>query len=181
VYLLGIGASVDGVVCSQERSTSGFSMLHFAASYGDQEFLENVFKKDPVVSEEGLQPIHLAARSGHVSALRFLLERAKDPKSLLEARTNQSHPIINGRGPYQHMKLGDDIRRGSPLHFATKFGNLEAVEFLLRAGADLEARDEQGLTALQFATAVPDFKDLFDMLIAAGANLNTRDNGGVTN
>ena len=178
MYLLGIGAPADGVVRSQERSTSGLSMLHFAASYGDQEFLENVFKRGHGVSEDGLQPIHLAARGGYVNVLRFLLERAKDPKSLLEARTNQSPPISNGRVPYQHMKLGDDIRRGSPLHFATKFGNLEAVEFLLRAGADLEARDEQGLTALQFAIMVPEFKDLFDMLIAAGANLNTRGNGG---
>jgi ankyrin repeat protein len=178
VYLLGIGAPADGVVCSQERSASGLSMLHFAASYGDQEFLENVFKREPAVSEEGLQPIHLAARGGLVSALRFLLERAKDPKSLLEARTNQSPPRSNGRAPYQHMKLGDDIKRGSPLHFATKFGHVEAVEFLLRAGANLEARDEQGLTALQFAIMAPEFKDLFGVLIAAGANLNTRDNGG---
>jgi ankyrin repeat protein len=155
-------------------------MLHFAASYGDQEFLGNVFKRGPGVSEDGLQPIHLAARGGHVSALRFLLERAKDPKSLLEARTNQSHPRSNGRGPPQNFKLGDDIGRGSPLHFATKFGHVEAVEFLLRAGADVEARDEQGLTALQFAIITLKFKDLSDMLIAAGANLNTRDNGGAT-
>jgi ankyrin repeat protein len=75
VYLLSIGAPADGVVCSQERFTSGLSMLHFAASYGDQEFLENVFQREPVVSEEGLQPIHLAARSGHINALRFLLEQ----------------------------------------------------------------------------------------------------------
>ena len=161
MYLLSIGASVDGVACSEKFLTSGLSMLHFAAHKGDQEFLENVFKRHPGVSEEGLQPIHFAASSWHVSAIRFLLEHAKNTKSLLEARSNPSHPRINERGQYQITKLGDDVRRGSPLHFATKSGHVEAVEVLLKAGADLEARDEEGSTALQFAVEVYESKDLF--------------------
>jgi ankyrin repeat protein len=80
------------------------------------------------------------------------------------------------------IKLGEDLRCACPLHFATTFGHVEAVEFLLRAGAELEAREEDRLTPLQFATGFRqlEFKDTLDLLIGAGANLNTRDNNGTT-
>ncbi len=60
-----------------------------------------------------------------------------------------------------------------PLHVAVYDGNVEAAEILLRAGADIEARDNWGLTALQVANKAGSSRPMVDLLIKAGANLNT--------
>jgi len=44
-----------------------------------------------------------------------------------------------------------DYHSRSPLHDAARHGSLEAVQALIDAGADLEARDEDGSTPLMLA------------------------------
>lgn len=179
-YLLSIGATVEGQVCKREHYSTGFTTLHFAASYGNDEFLEKILEKDPQIPQEGLLPVHLAARNGHAKVLRILLEKSKDGTSLLAATTDSSKSLKGHRGRYQSRGLGSEIGRATPLHFAAKYGHLDAVEYLLRSGADLESRDEEGLTAIQHAVGAAKFRDLLQLLISAGANLNTRDNEGKT-
>jgi ankyrin repeat protein len=74
----------------------------------------------------GEQPVHQAAKGGHVEVLRFLL----DSRAEVNART----------------------RAGvTPLHFAAAMGHLEAVRFLLERGADESLEDRFGVTALDGA------------------------------
>jgi ankyrin repeat protein len=63
---------------------------------------------------------------------------------------------------------------------ATRSGNVEIIRRLLEAGADVDAADADGLTALNSATDAVDNIDVLTRLISAGAKVNTADNEGVT-
>jgi ankyrin repeat protein len=175
-YLFQLGASVHGVACSKEFTTAGFSALHLAAFNGQLELFESILKQRPAISEEGIQPIHLAARSGRLTILRFILEHTEDKRKLLEARNSKTRVSPSGG----RLKFGEELGYACPLHFAVKFQHVEATEILLRAGAALEAREEQGLTALQLAAQGHSHKEMFELLIGVGANTNTRDHEGIT-
>jgi ankyrin repeat protein len=67
----------------------------------------------------------------------------------------------------------------TPLHSAAKSGDREAVRTLLEGGADPNACDERGCTALHVALEHKRLQ-VARMLIAAGCSLDTRNNDGVT-
>jgi ankyrin repeat protein len=60
---------------------------------------------------------------------------------------------------------------------AASFGDREIVEVLIGAGAEVEAPDDSGRTAL-FFTEVG--SEIFSTLISVGANINARDHEGNT-
>ncbi|HTY92524.1 MAG TPA: ankyrin repeat domain-containing protein [Steroidobacteraceae bacterium] len=72
-------------------------------------------------------------------------------------------------------------RGGSALHYAVRTGNREVMAALIKLGIDVNAKDEDGLTALDYAMGrgfVPFLqmptrprKDLADILRSAGANV----------
>ena len=65
--------------------------------------------------------------------------------------------------------VGDPHSGSTPLHH-------EAVELLVVAGADVEARDDDGRTPLHTASRAEEIA----VLVTAGANLEARDNDGLT-
>jgi ankyrin repeat protein len=170
-----LGAHVDGTACSKEVSRAGLSALQLAALTGDLDLFKAIFERDPVLPGYPCQPIHLAAQVGHVNILQFILETSKDVKSLLNARTAKKLGHEEVRWVY-----GRTLGNACALHLAVVSGHLEAAEVLLKAGADLESRDETGCTALQHAIQTYRCKDIQDLLIGAGANFNTRDDLGRT-
>jgi len=180
-YLLSIGASVEGLACDDEYDIAGFSVFHYAASTGDEKILEKIIEKGPCITEEGPQAVLIAARKGHVKALQVLFDHIDDSKSLLEARSD-STSNAEKFGRYRRLRchVGIEIEQGTPLHFAARNDRIEAVEFLLRAGADLEARDKEGLTALQHSVESYGTSDVTELLVNAGANLNSRSSEGET-
>ena len=60
-------------------------------------------------------------------------------------------------------------QRWTPLHLACKYGFGEASLALVRAGADLDAQNEQGQTAMHFAHAYG-YRELAEYLVRKGAN-----------
>ena len=77
--------------------------------------------------ESGAMPIHSAAGNNYLGALKELLERRPQD---VDAKTN------NGI---------------TPLMMASKEGRSEAVNLLLKFGADRTLKDDEGLTAKEFA------------------------------
>ena len=58
-------------------------------------------------------------------------------------------------------------------------GKMEAVSLLLKAGADVNAKDKDGLTALMWAS-VKGHLEIADILLKAGADVNTKGHDGRT-
>lgn len=59
-------------------------------------------------------------------------------------------------------------------------GNRNAVELLLKHGANPNSRDCTGCSALHFAMVVPDGLPLAQLLVRHGANVNVSTNNGLT-
>jgi ankyrin repeat protein len=181
LYLLTIGALVEGLTCDGEYGNMGFSALHYAASMGDK-ILEAIIERAPYITEKGPQAVRIAARLGYVKILQLLFSHIDDPKSLLEARSDGTPTVKNYGRSYRHRQhqIGTEIGQGTSLYFAAMYNHIQAIEFLLKAGADLKARDEEGLTALQHSIKRYESTDITELLVSAGANVNTRDCEGLT-
>ncbi|XP_014295007.1 poly [ADP-ribose] polymerase tankyrase isoform X2 [Microplitis demolitor] len=104
-----------------------------------------------------------------------------DPlQELFEACKNGDLPRIKKLVTQKTVNARDTSgRKSTPLHFAAGYGRREIVEFLLSAGASIQARDDGGLHPLHNACSFGHC-DVVRLLLEAGANPNTRDNWNYT-
>uniref|UniRef100_A0A8C9SL90 Poly [ADP-ribose] polymerase n=1 Tax=Scleropages formosus TaxID=113540 RepID=A0A8C9SL90_SCLFO len=70
-------------------------------------------------------------------------------------------------------------RKSTPLHFAAGFGRRDVVEFLLRNGANVHARDDGGLISLHNACSFG-HAEVVSLLLHRGADANSKDNWNYT-
>ncbi|MBI2772190.1 MAG: ankyrin repeat domain-containing protein [Burkholderiales bacterium] len=79
--------------------------------------------------------------------------------------------------PKKLERPGVDRLGRAPLHYAAHEGELAQARELLRAGADGNAKDDNGWTPLHFATKSGHL-EIAQLLLAAGADVNARDSNG---
>ena len=104
----------------------GESALMLAALKGNQELAEKLIKKGGDVNKTGWTPLHYAASGGQVAIISLLLENS----AYIDAESPNST---------------------TPLMMAAMYGTSAAADFLLQEGADPVVKNQQGLTALDFA------------------------------
>jgi ankyrin repeat protein len=98
--------------------------------------------------------------------------------SLAGDRDNISLLLAKGADPNHRMDfLG--MFPSSPLITAVGFGDPEVLKALLKGGADIRERDNDGMTALDWAV-VAHHADAVKVLLAAGAEVNAVDHFGYT-
>jgi uncharacterized protein len=102
------------------------SPLMLAALKGRQDLVEKLIKRDADINKTGWTPLHYAATAGHTGIITLLLENSA---------------YIDAESP----------NGSTPLMMAAMYGSFEAVKLLLQEGADPLLKNQQGLTALQFA------------------------------
>lgn len=131
-------------------STNRTFPLHIAARAGDATIVNQLlkYKAEPnVVNERNITPLHIACRRYRFDAPRKLDIKVID--HLLDQKANPN---------------ASDDRGASPLHYAAQSGLADAVEKFLLNGADINAKNHEGETALTYALksseSVPILKNL---------------------
>jgi ankyrin repeat protein len=102
------------------------SALMLAALQGLDELCEVLIQKGADVNKPGWAPLHYAATHGHLTVMKLLLE---------------NHAYIDAASP----------NASTPLMMAALYGTPAAVKLLLEAGADPVLKNDQGLSAIDFA------------------------------
>ena len=111
------------------RTPHDESPLMLAALKGLTDLCRQLIVLGADVNKPGWTPLHYAATSGHLATMDLLL----DEHAYIDA------PSPNGT---------------TPLMMAAHYGTAPAVKLLLDAGADPTLKNEQGLSAIDFAQRV---------------------------
>lgn len=114
---------------AEVRNAKDESALMFAAINGQLDIATALIEAGADVNKPGWAPLHYAATKGHVAMIELLLE---------------NDAYIDAESPNQ----------STPLMMAAMYGTAESVKVLLEAGADPSIKNEQGLTAIDFANRV---------------------------
>jgi ankyrin repeat protein len=75
---------------------------------------------------------------------------------------------------------GQDAQAEAALRKAAQDGDIQTVKDLIAKGANVNAKDETGKTALLWVAPARDNPEMVKLLIAKGADVNATDNEGVT-
>jgi uncharacterized protein len=165
----------------EARDTNGLSVITLARYHGRLDLVELLLRRHPVldifeaatvgqagrvselldrdpglaraISSDGFTPLHLASYFGHGDVARRLVRRGADV-----------------------MSVSRNAMAAQPLHSAAAGRNLVAVEYLLRRGAAVNARQAGGWTALHIAAANGELA-IVGMLRNAGARQTPGEDG----
>jgi uncharacterized protein len=139
----------------------GTTALHWAAYRSDADSAAALIRAGAnvnVKNKYGVTPLALAADQGSASVLNLLLKAGAKP--------NDPINFVNA----------DE----TPLMHAARSAKIDAVTTLVRAGADVNAKETwSGQTALMWAAAEGD-SAMVSGLLELGADLKARSNGGTT-
>jgi ankyrin repeat protein len=117
----------------------------------------------------GTTPLVRAAKAGDVPAMRLLLAHG----------ANASLPTVAGITPLMAAAGNGSVGLDTRGRYKTEAQAIEAVKLLLAAGADINARDNLGQTAL-YGAATWGWNDLVKTLVAQNADLRGKDSRGRT-
>uniref|UniRef100_A0A8D3CGR9 Ankyrin repeat domain 52 n=1 Tax=Scophthalmus maximus TaxID=52904 RepID=A0A8D3CGR9_SCOMX len=186
------------------KNSKGYSAVHYAAAYGNKQHLELLLEisfncLEEVESNIPVSPLHLAAYYGHREALRLLCETlvSLDVRDI-EGRTALHLAAQRGFAPcvevlLKHQasyKLKEHKQKRTALHaagehvcvsalmLATLGRHTDCVHILLEKGANADAADIKGFTALH--RAMLDSEDCVSALLEHGASALCRDSQGRT-
>lgn len=128
----------------EARNKVDESPLMLAALGGQLDIVRDLITRDADVNKTGWTPLHYAATRGHLEVMRLLLDKS--------AYIDAAAP--NGT---------------TPLMMAAFYGTPSAVKLLLEAGADPFLKNQQDLTAIDFAQRAnrPEAADLIAAFVRA--------------
>ncbi|MBN1239634.1 MAG: ankyrin repeat domain-containing protein, partial [Gammaproteobacteria bacterium] len=147
----------------------------------------------------GSTPLISAANQGDLELVELLLEHGADPTLYMADRQTPIHAVLAGRAPEPRalelirvlytagtdvdvialVNHREEVRGGTALHYAVRKRYQEVIRALASYGIDMNARDQDGLTALDYtqsrgfmpfmALQTPIFKEEAQILRDLGA------------
>jgi len=127
-------------------------------------------------------PLHYAAGEGHKGIAELLIAKGANVNAKIVSGLFQGQTPLDVAEKAEHTEIADLLRKNGAktsdwlnafksIHKAAKAGHIEAVKKHLAAGADVNAKDRYGYTALGRAVSVG-HKETAELLIAKGADVN---------
>lgn len=170
-----------------------------AASEGNVERLDALLAQGVEVNSRGAEGgtplIYVIATGGSIKGFQRLLERGADPNLQTErgysavsnaARRNECEWLksVLAHGGDPNLRSRPDSRftgnyLPTPIYDAIRARNVKTARLLIKAGADLNARDSAGWTPLMSAAVLNSF-DVMYVLLEAGADFRAKDPMGYT-
>jgi len=168
--LLAQGADVNA-----KDSFPGGTPLHYAVENGHREVAEVLIANGADVnatrrSPGGDRPLHSATRAGHKDIVELLVTKAAD----INAENGAAQTALD-LALSQHRRDIVELLVGKgadvSVRAASILGDVDEVRRTLRKGADVNAGDEDGRTALHIA-AREGYREITELLLAHGADVN---------
>ena len=159
------GAELSGtitvVLSRDEPGKTSYTLLHHAVQHQKPKMTSYFLKyiKPDVVDTKGRTPLHYAFQENHPSA-HVLLSHGADISS-------------------------HDDRGWTPLHVASYYGVSKGVSSLIKAGAEVNARDNAGMNPLDqctlaFHSSLRNRSEAMKILLQAGASFSSLNKDGCT-
>jgi ankyrin repeat protein len=181
------------------RDSGGDTPLHWAAATGQKAVAELLLERGAEASAKGCRdntPLHCAIHYNALDLAALLLDHQADIDAVCDAGYAPLHDAVANHNVAAAKFLiarGADVNsckagqappgvRRTPLHVAAEIGYADLIA-LLAPKADLDARDEEGGTALHSAVraaASAGQKDAVRALLRAGARTEAHDSRGRT-
>ncbi|KAF2288162.1 hypothetical protein GH714_004751 [Hevea brasiliensis] len=160
------GANVDAL------TKDGNTALHLAVEERRRDcarlLLASGAKADIRDTTDGDTPLHIAAKLGDESMIKLLLKKGANK----DIRNKSGKTAYDVAAEYGHTRLFDSLKLGDSLCIAARkgeeSGHADVIELLVKKGADVEARTNKGVTALQIAESLH-YVGITRVLIHSGA------------
>ena len=178
VFLVANGANVNS------KNKRGMTPLHQATRSGRNEIAELLINKGAnvnVMDENSLTPLDLAIERKKTETADLLRKYGAKRGAAYSIHIAAKSDIESVK---KHLESGVKVNakdkiKGTPLHYAAAYGNMNIVELLITSGADLNAKDNEGKTTLHYA-AINGRKLVVEFLVENGAVVNVKAKDGNT-
>ncbi|XP_065199242.1 uncharacterized protein LOC135830945 isoform X2 [Sycon ciliatum] len=159
-----------GAAAANSRDFNGATPIYFAAQEGRLVALQYLVTEctgDPMIrANDGMTAVHAATQLYHLETVRWLIgeigthgiaDRTKDGATPVHFAAAKGYTYLlrwffdTHPEPNVLARLCDNAD-ATPAHDAAEFGQVEALKLLLRHGADLFARDQDGASPYSLAT-----------------------------
>jgi uncharacterized protein len=172
---VGLRTRIDGGRASIDplNETSGLDMVRMLLARGANPNMQLFFRPANVrgsTNTRGSTPLIRAATSGDTEVIELLLEHGADATLYTADRQTPIHAVLAGRtSERESLELirlfftagtdvnvmalvnhREEIRGGTALHYAVRKRYREVIRQLASYGIDMNAQDQDGLTALDY-------------------------------
>lgn len=182
------GTNIDAV-----QNPNKQTLLHIAAGSGYAEAVKLLLDNNANVDARDFlngTPLLRAVQNGHVDVVKILIKYGADIEARSAGRHTPLHVAISAKsnrievmslllsaGASVNVEVG--FTGYTPLYSAIHAGHLDAVELLIKHGADINFRNQVGGTSLHDAAYLARPK-IAELLIQHGADVNARAKSGET-
>ncbi len=145
--------------------------LHLAAIYGSDRQVHALLKHGTRLEEkdkEGWTPLLHAVQNGHTHAVRQLLQHGANPNVRTAEGNTPLHLAAQNGVPVELSKTM--AKHGTEPKIRNRYNNTRILHLLLDHGAELEAKNNDGLTPLLMTPYLETIREL----VARGSDINAK-------
>lgn len=150
-------AGLERLLCASPRlirsKLHGATALHRAAARGDPAVIEYLIERGAAIEEPdelGATALSWATEEAQDAAVDVLLARGARP-SAVDLAARGCHVELGRLLNEAPWRIAEQSSQGSALQVALRRGRIAEARLLIARGADLQLRDEDGLTVLELA------------------------------